>query len=84
MYTVIPTQQFEKDVKYYVKKKGFVHIGNDIKAITDELEKGNLVGTEIPGLKIPADRHTFKVRSANSDTKVGQSNGCELVETYCM
>ncbi len=36
MYTVIPTQQFEKDVKYYVKKKGFVHIGNDIKAITDD------------------------------------------------
>ena len=52
MYEVIPTERFEKDVKYYVKKKGFVHIGTDIKAITDELEKGNLVGTEIPGLKI--------------------------------
>ena len=43
MYEVIPTERFEKDVKYYVKKKGFVHIGTDIKAITDELEKGNLV-----------------------------------------
>ena len=37
--TVIPTEQFEKDVKYYIKKKGFTHIGADIKAITDELEK---------------------------------------------
>lgn len=26
MYTFIPTEQFEKDVKYYVKKKGFRHI----------------------------------------------------------
>lgn len=40
MYTVIPTEQFEKDVKYYIKKKGFKHIGEDIKVITDELEKG--------------------------------------------
>lgn len=49
MYTVIPTEQFEKDVKYYIKKKGFTHIGADIKVITDELENGNLIGTEIPG-----------------------------------
>ena len=48
MYTVIPTEQFEKDVKYYVKKKGYIHIGKDIKVITDELEQGNLIGTEIP------------------------------------
>ena len=50
MYMVIPAERFEKDVKYYVTKKGFVHIGKEIKAITDELEKGNLVGTEISGL----------------------------------
>ena len=33
MYTIIPTERFEKDVKYYVKKKGFVHIGKDIKRL---------------------------------------------------
>ena len=79
MYTVIPTEQFEKDVKYYIKKKGFKHIGADIKVITDELEKGNLIGTEILGLKIPTDGHTFKVRSANTDTKAGQSNGYRII-----
>ena len=42
-------------------------------------EKGNLIGTEIPGLKISADGHTFKVRSANTDTKVGQSNGYRVI-----
>lgn len=71
MYTVIPTEQFEKDVKCYIKKKGFTHIGADIEAITDEVEKGNLIGTEIPGLRIPKDGHTFKVRLANTDTKAG-------------
>ena len=72
MYTVIPTEQFEKDVKYYIKKKGFIHIGSDIKIVTDELKKGNLIRTEIPGLKIPTDGHTFKVRSANTDTGAGR------------
>ena len=79
MYTVIPTEQFEKDVKYYIKKKGFTHIGTDIKAITDELEKGNLIGAEIPGLRIPTDGHTFKVRSANTDTRAGQFNGYRII-----
>lgn len=79
MYTDIPTEQFEKDVKYYIKKKGFTHIASDIKAITDELEKGNLIGTEILGLKIPIDGHTFKVRSTNTDTRAGQSNGYRII-----
>lgn len=82
MYTVIPTEQFEKDVKYYIKKKKFKHIGEDIKAVTDELEKGNLIGTEIPGLKMQTDGHTFKVRSANTDTRMGQSNGYRII--YCV
>lgn len=79
MYTVIPTERFEKDVKYYIKRKGFLHIGADIKVVTDELEKGNLVGTEIPGLKIQKEGHTYKVRSANTDTKAGLSNGYRII-----
>lgn len=43
------------------------------------MEKGNLIGTEIPGLKVPTDGHTFKVRSANTDTKTGQSNGYRII-----
>ena len=52
MYTVIPTRQFEEDVEYYIRKKKYLHIRQDIKAITDELEAGNLVGVEIPNLKL--------------------------------
>lgn len=75
-YTYLTVQ---KRCKILHQEKGFTHIGADIKAITDELEKENLIGTEIPGLMIPTDGHTFKVRSANTDTKAGQSNGYRII-----
>lgn len=44
MYTVIPTARFEKDIKYYIKKKRYFHIGEDIRQITNELQQGHLIG----------------------------------------
>ena len=79
MYKVIPTERFKKDVKYYVKKKGFVKIDEDIRSVTNELEDGNLIGDEIPNLKIETEGHTYKVRVANSDMKVGKSNGYRII-----
>ena len=79
MYRIIPTERFSSDVKYYIKKKHYVRIGEDIKNVTDELEKGNLVGDEIPNLKVESDGHTYKVRTANSDMKVGESNGYRII-----
>lgn len=79
MYQIIPTEKFERDIKYYIKKKGFKKITKDIKLITDELERGNLVGKEVSGLTIKPDGHTFKVRAANTDTKAGKSNGYRIL-----
>lgn len=79
MYTIIPTERFNSDVKYYIKKKHYIRIGEDIRTITDELQNGNLIGDEIYGLKIESDGHTFKVRAANSDAKVGSSNGYRII-----
>ena len=79
MYRIIPTERFNADVKYYVKKKRYVHIGEDIKKVTDELQNGNFIGDEIPGLKVESDGHTYKVRSANSDMKAGESNGYRMI-----
>lgn len=73
-FTVIPTKKFTDDVKFYIKKKRYLHIDKDIKAITDELEKGNFIGDEIPGLRVEEGGHTYKVRTANTDAKVGKSN----------
>lgn len=79
MYKIIPTDRFNSDVKYYIKKKNYTKIGEDIRTITDELQNGNLVGDEISGLKVESDGHTYKVRVANSDMKVGESNGYRII-----
>lgn len=78
-YTIIPTDNFENDVKYYVKKKGFHNIGKDIKKVTDKLEEGNLIGDPIPGLHLELESHTYKVRTTNTDTKMGKSNGYRII-----
>ena len=79
MYKVIPTRHFDENVKYYIKKKRFFHIGDDIKIVVDKLEQGDLIGDEIPNLKIPTSGHVFKVRTVNSDAKGGKSNGYRII-----
>ena len=49
-FEIIPTKQFEDDLRYYLKKKKFKHILEDVDDIVKELEKGNLLGDAIPGL----------------------------------
>lgn len=77
-YQIIQTEQFENDVKYYLKKKKYKHILDDVDAVVEELEKGNLLGDPIPGLVFD-EEITVKVRIANSDTKVGKSNGYRMI-----
>lgn len=77
-FEVIPTTRFEEDVKYYLKKKKFKHIIEDIQEIVNELEKGNLIGDSIPGLTFD-DNETVKVRMANTDTREGKSNGYRVI-----
>ncbi len=43
---------------YYIEFKNYYHI------ITVELEKGNLIGTEIPGLRIPTNQEIIKLVEA--------------------
>lgn len=78
-YNVIPTEKFEEDVKYYIKKKKYLHIKDDIKIITDQLEKGNLIGDEIPNIQVSVDNHTYKVRTVNTDSNEGKSNGYRII-----
>lgn len=78
-YVIIPTPKFENDIAYYEKKKKYKHIVDDITKIVQELEQGNLIGDIIPELNLPNDNHTYKVRSANTDIKVGKSNGYRII-----
>jgi len=78
-YEVIITNQFEEDIKYYKRKKKFTHIEDDLDKIISELERGNLLGDEIKGLKLPQNEATYKVRAINSNTNSGKSNGYRLI-----
>ena len=77
--TIESTPQFKEDVKYYIKKKNYFKINDDLKPAIDELEKGNLVGDKISGLNIPVDASVYKVRIANSSAGLGKSNGFRLL-----
>ncbi|KAF6565462.1 type II toxin-antitoxin system RelE/ParE family toxin [Paenibacillus sp. EKM202P] len=79
MYEIKVTDRFEKDIKYYKRKKKYTNIDDDLDEIISELENGNFVGDEIPNLNIPINEHSYKVRAVNSNTKVGKSNGYRLI-----
>ena len=77
-FEVIPTKKFEEDVRYYLKKKKFKHILDDVEEVVKKLEKGELIGDAVPGLSFD-ENVTVKVRIANTDTRVGKSNGYRLI-----
>ena len=79
VYSVITTPQFEKDVSFYLKKKRYMKIVIDINELVDELQKGNLVGDEIPRLRLPDQENVFKVRVANTSINAGKSNGFRVI-----
>ena len=76
---IIPTRNFNDNVEFYIRKKKYKQIYRDIKTVTDELEKGNLVGNRLEGLKIPEGTAAYKVRIANSSTNVSKSHGFRLI-----
>ncbi|GEM_PF-261296 len=79
IYEIIPTDRFNNDVKYYIKKKKFTRLENDIDDILCSLEKGDFQGEKIESLKFPKERDVYKVRAKNSNADAGLSNGYRLI-----
>ncbi|WP_425800810.1 hypothetical protein ACHOLT_11705 [Desulfitobacterium sp. Sab5] len=78
-YNVTPTPKFLEDVDYYKHKKHYKKIDDDVSDIVKNLEKGNLLGDIITELKLPDEEDVYKVRSVNSSTNVGKSNGFRII-----
>ena len=76
---IIPTRQFKADADFYIRKKKYLKILNDIKKVTDELLKGNLIGDKLEVLKLQENTAAYKVRVANSSTNSGKSNGFRII-----
>ena len=76
---IIPTRQFKADTDFYIRKKKYLKILDDIKTVTDELSKGNLIGDKLEGLRLQENTAAYKVRVANTSTKSGKSNGFRII-----
>lgn len=80
MYSVILTEKFKKDMEFYEKKRKYRNVKNDVGQVVKELSIGNLIGDEIPKLKMfDEDKKIIKVRAVNTDTHSGKSNGYRII-----
>lgn len=79
IYEIHPTDEFNENMKYYIKKKKYKHIYKDISPILEDLKQGIFHGDVIGDLKLGAENNTYKIRAVNSDTKQGKSNGYRLI-----
>ena len=67
------TPEFKRNVRSLSKKHR--HLRSDIQPLLEQLEKGEIVGDKIPGVKYSV----FKVRILNSDIQKGKSSGYRLI-----
>ena len=56
-------------------KKKYRNIKNDVQAVITKLQKGDLLGDQIPNI----DYQVYKLRIKNSDNKKGKSGGYRLI-----
>lgn len=75
---IVETEYFLGDVKFYIKKRKYTKIVADIKTVTDELKKGNLIGNKLDNLGLQ-DGDVYKVSIANTSANEGKSNGFRLL-----
>ena len=76
---IIWSQPFKTDVKFYLKKKRYTKILDDIDTAVNEIQAGNFIGDKLEGLNIPPNTAVYKVRLPNSSINVGKSGGFRLL-----
>ncbi|MBE8949052.1 MAG: hypothetical protein SR3Q1_00405 [Quinella sp. 3Q1] len=72
-------KKMSEDVRFYVRKKKFKKILDDIASVLPDLEAGNLIGDKLAGFNLPKGSALYKVRIAKTSANVGKSNGFRLI-----
>ncbi|MBW4525337.1 MAG: type II toxin-antitoxin system RelE/ParE family toxin [Phormidium tanganyikae FI6-MK23] len=67
------SDRFEREIRQLAKRYRRIRI--DIQPIIDQLESGELLGDQIPGMNYTL----FKVRVKNSDVQKGKSGGYRII-----
>ena len=73
------SKKINDDIDYYIRKKKYKKIIDDIASILPDLEAGNFVGDRLDGFNLPEGAALYKVRIANTSANVGKSNGFRLI-----
>ena len=73
------SKKIDADIDYYIRKKKFKKILDNIESILPDVAAGNLVGDKLSGFNLPEGAALYKVRIANSSANVGKSNGFRLI-----
>ena len=73
------SKRFTEDITYYVKKKKYMKIREDVIPVVAALRTGNLVGDKLDNIPLAEGTAAYKVRTANSSTGVGKSNGFRII-----
>ncbi len=79
IFEIFPTEHFEENIEYLVKKKRYRKLPSQIGEFVSELEAGKLVGSPLQNMNISSEEVVYKVRMANNDTKSGKSNGYRII-----
>ena len=79
--TIVYTPLFRNDVRFYIKKRHYEKIFDDIKEILLGIEHNLTVGAQIAGVA-SGNVRAYKARARNSSANVGKSNGFRLI--YCV
>lgn len=67
------TAEFKRKLQKLAKR--YPHIRTDVQPVIDQLQTGQVIGVQIPGL----DYAIFKVRARNRDARKGKRGGYRLL-----
>lgn len=76
---IIWSNRFTDDIKFYVNKKHYRKIFDDLEPVLNELENNNLLGDKLEDIELDEGTAAYKVRVANSSTNSGKSNGFRVI-----
>ena len=63
------SKKINEDIDYYIRRKKYRKIVDDIASILPDLEAGNLIGDRLSGFNLPEGTALYKVRIANTSAK---------------
>ncbi len=73
MVTIEYTAEFKRNIRQLSKK--YRSIQSDVQNVIDELQSGNFLGEQVPGIGFTI----YKVRVRNSDNQKGKSAGYRII-----